>query len=404
MAWATVLSRSTNGAMPVRWTSPEGMKDQKYSSASDVWSFGVTCIEIFQDAATPYIEFTSNSAVMAMVITGQVHAQPAGCTDQVYAELLRCFSFEPARRPDFTSLEAFFARMTEPSNLFALRDTGSVLLNPDSAVQNVYSDLRAASLASQGDTSLATPTAPLVQPATSAASANIKPQPMHCSVAGTGGTDLGTYDLGFQGREGTTELGQYDLGSEDLGHASRPLSVENSLTHLQRESIPDADYALETGTAAADEARSTITHAPAEQRDAARKAADGHAHVEFGHGITSTKNGVGQHATENVLIDAATDLLGATTSYTASSLPVRAVDPPLLPYGSTLQATPARAVDPVLLPYESTLHLDADATSVPPATIPRVAATSAGTDAIPFAQERVPSRSTLVNRTSITMV
>ena len=62
----------------------------------------------------------------------------------------------------------------------------------------------------------------------------------------TGGTDLGTYDLGFQGREGTTELGQYDLGSEDLGHASRSRSAENALMHLQRESTTEADYALET--------------------------------------------------------------------------------------------------------------------------------------------------------------
>ena len=61
-----------------------------------------------------------------------------------------------------------------------------------------------------------------------------------------GGTDLGQYDLGFQGREGTTELGQYDLGSEDLGHAIRSRSAENSLMHLQRESTAEADCALET--------------------------------------------------------------------------------------------------------------------------------------------------------------
>ena len=128
--FATLLyptTTSTNGIIPVRWTAPEGLNEQKYSSASDVWSFGITCIEIFQDAVTPYIDFTSNPAVMAMVNTRQVHPQPAGCTDEVYDELVGCFSFEPAPRPDFPSLQAFFARMAEPDNRITVRDTGSML-------------------------------------------------------------------------------------------------------------------------------------------------------------------------------------------------------------------------------------------------------------------------------------
>ena len=40
--------RSAGGIIPVRWTAPEGIASQKFSSASDVWSFGVACIEIFQ--------------------------------------------------------------------------------------------------------------------------------------------------------------------------------------------------------------------------------------------------------------------------------------------------------------------------------------------------------------------
>ena len=116
--------------IPVRWTAPEGLNDQKYSSASDVWSFGITCIEIFQDAVTPYIDFRSNPAVMAMINAGKVHPQPPGCSDQVYAELVRCFSFEPAERPDFSSLQVFFTRMVHPDNSIALQDTGSVLMQP----------------------------------------------------------------------------------------------------------------------------------------------------------------------------------------------------------------------------------------------------------------------------------
>ena len=40
--------RGSGGVVPVRWTAPEGITGQKFTSASDVWSFAITCVEIFQ--------------------------------------------------------------------------------------------------------------------------------------------------------------------------------------------------------------------------------------------------------------------------------------------------------------------------------------------------------------------
>ena len=54
--WLCILGfRSMGGMVPVRWTAPEGLTDLKYSSASDVWSFGITCVEILQDGMLPYV-------------------------------------------------------------------------------------------------------------------------------------------------------------------------------------------------------------------------------------------------------------------------------------------------------------------------------------------------------------
>ena len=71
------------GVVPVRWTAPECLLYNKYSVASDVWAFGITCIEVFQDGVLPYHETRSNPALMALVTGGSVHPQPAECDDGV---------------------------------------------------------------------------------------------------------------------------------------------------------------------------------------------------------------------------------------------------------------------------------------------------------------------------------
>ena len=50
------------GKIPVKWTAPEALDYKKYSTASDVWSYGCVMYEIWSVGMKPF-EDESNQAV-----------------------------------------------------------------------------------------------------------------------------------------------------------------------------------------------------------------------------------------------------------------------------------------------------------------------------------------------------
>jgi serine/threonine protein kinase len=96
--------RSQKGVFPVRWTAPEAMESLLFNQSSDVWSFGIVLIELVQDGDRPYLNARINSDVMSLTMSGQRHQQPPGCSDRLYAIMMRCWDADPRKRPSFTDL------------------------------------------------------------------------------------------------------------------------------------------------------------------------------------------------------------------------------------------------------------------------------------------------------------
>ena len=90
----------------MRWASPEALQDQKFSAASDVWSYGVVLWEIFSAGKLPF-EDLGIGEIGAFVRTGgKLGAPPpSDCPPEVYEQLiLPCFAFDAKKRPAFGEL------------------------------------------------------------------------------------------------------------------------------------------------------------------------------------------------------------------------------------------------------------------------------------------------------------
>jgi serine/threonine protein kinase len=96
--------RSQNGVFPVKWTAPEAMETLRFTVASDIWSFGIVVIELFQNGLAPYSGRT-NPEVMTMVMSGARHSKPSACPDWLFDTVLQCWDIEPSKRPTFLQVE-----------------------------------------------------------------------------------------------------------------------------------------------------------------------------------------------------------------------------------------------------------------------------------------------------------
>ncbi|KAI5764905.1 FES protein [Gulo gulo luscus] len=89
--------------VPVKWTAPEALNYGRYSSESDVWSFGILLWEAFSLGAPPYPNL-SNQQTREFVEKGGRLPCPELCPDAVFRLMEQCWAYEPAQRPSFGAI------------------------------------------------------------------------------------------------------------------------------------------------------------------------------------------------------------------------------------------------------------------------------------------------------------
>ncbi|XP_053573591.1 insulin-like growth factor 1 receptor [Bombina bombina] len=91
------------GLLPVRWMSPESLKDGVFTTNSDVWSFGVVLWEIATLAEQPY-QGMSNEQVLRFVMEGGLLEKPDNCPDMLFELMRMCWQYNPKMRPTFLEI------------------------------------------------------------------------------------------------------------------------------------------------------------------------------------------------------------------------------------------------------------------------------------------------------------
>lgn len=91
--------------LPVRWMPPESIMYGKFTTESDIWSFGVVLWEIFSYGLQPYYGF-SNQEVIEMIRSRQILPSPEDCPARMYGLMVECWHEMPTRRPNFREVHA----------------------------------------------------------------------------------------------------------------------------------------------------------------------------------------------------------------------------------------------------------------------------------------------------------
>ncbi|XP_053190950.1 protein tyrosine kinase 2aa [Scomber japonicus] len=108
--------KASKGKLPIKWMAPESINFRRFTSASDVWMFGVCMWEILMYGIKPF-QGVKNNDVIGRIENGERLAMPPQCPPTLYSLMTKCWSYDPSKRPRFTELKTQLSTILDEEKL-----------------------------------------------------------------------------------------------------------------------------------------------------------------------------------------------------------------------------------------------------------------------------------------------
>nr|XP_050862203.1 uncharacterized protein LOC127069345 isoform X5 [Vespula vulgaris] len=114
---------NVNLKLPIAWCAPECISYLKFTSASDVWAYGVTLWEMFSYGFQPWAALTGHQILEAIDEPNfQRLEQPECCPKDYFSLMQQCWQHEPSKRPKFSELINLLPDL-KPEQVQAVQDS-----------------------------------------------------------------------------------------------------------------------------------------------------------------------------------------------------------------------------------------------------------------------------------------
>ncbi|KAL3054973.1 hypothetical protein OYC64_017820 [Pagothenia borchgrevinki] len=118
------------GKIPIRWTAPEAIAYRKFTSASDVWSYGIVMWEVISYGERPYWEM-SNQDVIKAIDEGYRLPAPMDCPVVLHQLMLDCWEKGRSDRPKFGQIVTILDKLIRnPASLRELANSSECREDP----------------------------------------------------------------------------------------------------------------------------------------------------------------------------------------------------------------------------------------------------------------------------------
>ena len=122
---------------PVKYSALEVIHEGRYSTKSDVWSYGVVMWEVYSFGELPYQGKTNAETIELVSNEGRLY-NPEGCPEDVYYLMQRCWRQSPSKRPSFEKIQQRLKELSDSDIVYntvtavheeAVGDVGSGFYN-----------------------------------------------------------------------------------------------------------------------------------------------------------------------------------------------------------------------------------------------------------------------------------